>query len=74
MIKRIKESELPSIEELDVEVLVIEYYDYFEAKLGDERCIGKSERDALNHLTEHIKDRCLFINSHLTNIPLLRLL
>ncbi len=54
MIKQIKESELPSIKELDVEVLVIEYDGYFKAVLGNYTAYSKYENFALNFLAKDI--------------------
>ncbi len=76
MIERIKASELPSLEDLDVEVLLIDYGNYFEAWLGGYKGKGRSENHALNSLTKKVQSKTVYIKSHCCHkdIPLLRLL
>ena len=74
MIKRIKGSKLLTLKDLEVEVLVIDRGNYFEAHLGDYHETGTWEDLALNHLTRSIQGREIFVDGVKVKIPFLRLL
>ncbi len=74
MIKRIKESELPSLEDLDIEVLVIERSKYFEAVVGKYREISTNSGLVLNFLAQRIQGQEIEVKGVKIKIPNLRLL
>ncbi len=70
----IKESELLSIKELEIEILVIDRGNCFDVHLGDYHEYGTCEKSALNHLTRSIQGREIFVKGVKFKIPFLRLL
>ena len=72
MIKRVKESELSTIKDLNIEVLVIEYNGGFEARLGKYSCFGKTETKALNKLADRVMGRVIKVKFEKYYIPMLR--
>ena len=70
MIKRIKESELPSLEDLDVEILLIDHGSYFEAILGDYYASSYSEKLALHFLAKNVQGKVINIDGKKVKIPL----
>ncbi len=72
MIKRVKVSELPSLEDLNIEVLVIEYNGGFEARLGKYSYFGKTETKALNKLANRVMGLVIKVKFEKYYIPMLR--